>query len=92
MRSRMRCRPCTLVLFRLRGLDYPTETVKRPHYFGKLTNDIIYRRMAPGVLAELKNVTPRDDARRRKHRFQPFSTSKRRLTGRAHKRAAIVIH
>jgi P63C domain len=71
----MRCRPCTLALFRLRGLDYPTETVKRPQYFGKLTNDIIYRRMAPGVLAELKNVTARDDAGRRKHRFH------QRLTG-----------
>ena len=28
---------------RLRGLDYPTYTVKRPKYFGHLTNDIIYR-------------------------------------------------
>jgi ATP phosphoribosyltransferase regulatory subunit HisZ len=26
----------------------------RPQYFGKLTNDIVYRRLAPGVLAALK--------------------------------------
>src|SRR5690606_14898692 len=31
-------------LFRLRGLDYQKDSVKRPQYFGHLTNDIIYRR------------------------------------------------
>src|SRR5690606_38364207 len=36
-------------LFRLRGLEFPKETVKRPQYFGHLTNDIIYDRIAPGV-------------------------------------------
>ena len=42
-------------MFRLRGLDFP-GTVKRPQYFGMLTNDIVYKRIAPGVLAELKRV------------------------------------
>ncbi len=46
-------------LFRLRGLDYPRDTVKRPQYFGHLTNDIIYKRLAPAVLNELKKATPR---------------------------------
>jgi hypothetical protein len=46
-------------MFRLRGLDYPTEHVKRPQYFGILTNEIVYRRLAPGVLDELSGVTPR---------------------------------
>jgi len=46
-------------LFRLRGLDYPQYTVKRPQYFGLLTNDIVYKRLAPGVLAELRKVVPR---------------------------------
>ncbi|MCL5808642.1 MAG: P63C domain-containing protein [Deltaproteobacteria bacterium] len=41
-------------LFRLRGLSYPTDTVQRPLYFGILTNDIVYRRLAPGVLDALK--------------------------------------
>ena len=63
-------------LFRLRGLEYPRATVKRPQYFGHLTNDIIYKRLAPGVLAELKNVTPRDDQGRRKHKyFQRLTTN-----------------
>lgn len=56
-------------MFRLRGLDYPTDTVKRPQYFGILTNDIIYKRLAPGVLNELKHITPRDEVGRYKHRF-----------------------
>lgn len=46
-------------LFRLRGLDYSKDTVKRPQYFGHLTNDIIYRRLAPGVLEELKKTEPK---------------------------------
>jgi hypothetical protein len=63
-------------LFRLRGLEYPRATVRRPQYFGHLTNDIVYKRLAPGVLAELKNVTPRDDHGRRKHKyFQRLTTN-----------------
>jgi hypothetical protein len=63
-------------LFRLRGLDFPTATVQRPQYFGHLTNDIVYKRLAPGVLKELKNVTPRDHAGRRKHKlFQRLTTN-----------------
>ena len=43
-------------LFRLRGLAYSSDSVKRPQYFGVLTNDIVYKRLAPGVLDELKRV------------------------------------
>ncbi|MBX3493860.1 MAG: hypothetical protein KF899_12925 [Parvibaculum sp.] len=60
-------------LFRLRGLEFPTD--KRPSYFGHITNDIIYKRLAPGVLEELKKVTPRDRKGRHKHHLH------RRLTG-----------
>lgn len=56
-------------LFRLRGLDYKTDSVKRPQYFGYLTNDIVYRRLAPGVLAELKKVLLRNDAGRPTHKY-----------------------
>lgn len=57
-------------LFRLRGLEFPTDTVRRPQYFGLLTNDIVYKRLAPGVLDELKRVTPRDEETGRyKHKF-----------------------
>jgi hypothetical protein len=53
-------------LFRLRGLEYRTDSVKRPQYFGTLTNDIVYKRLAPGVLAELKKVIPKNGVGRRK--------------------------
>lgn len=53
-------------MFRLRGLAYTPSSVKRPQYFGILTNDIIYKRLAPGVLAELKKVVPKTESGRRK--------------------------
>jgi hypothetical protein len=64
-------------LFRLRGLSFPTDTVRRPQYFGILTNDIIYKRLAPDVLEELKKTTPKDDAGRNKYKlFQRLTTNK----------------
>jgi hypothetical protein len=57
-------------MFRLRGMTFPTETLQKPRYFGLLTNDIVYDRLAPGVLAELKKVNPKDEVtgrRKRKH-------------------------
>ena len=63
-------------MFRLRGLSYPEHTVRRPQYFGTLTNDIVYRRLAPGVLSELKKVTPRDKSGKPKHKlFQRLTTN-----------------
>ena len=56
-------------LFRLRGLNFPKDSVSRPKYFGHLTNDIIYKRLAPGVLEVLKNSTPKDEKGRYKHRL-----------------------
>ena len=63
-------------LFRLRGLPYPASTVKRPQYFGHITNDIVYRRLAPGVLDELKHVQVKDDEGRPKHKlFQKLTAN-----------------
>lgn len=62
-------------IFRLRGLDYPTDTVHRPQYFGMLTNDVIYRRLAPGVLEELQRITPKYESGRRKHKYFQRLTS-----------------
>lgn len=46
-------------LFRLRGLAAPKDSAKRPPYFGHLTNDIVYDRLAPGVKEELKRSIPK---------------------------------
>ena len=57
-------------LFRLRKLEFPREKVKRPQYFGHLTNDIIYKRLAPGILEELKNSAPKAPSGRRRGTLQ----------------------
>lgn len=62
-------------LFRLRGLSFPTSSVRRPQYFGVLTNDIVYKRLAPGVLEELKRVTPRNEDGRPKAKYFQSLTS-----------------
>ena len=60
-------------LFRLRGLDYQHDTPKRPQYFGVLTNDLVYRRLAPGVLDELKRVSKGDDGKTKHKLFQKLT-------------------
>jgi hypothetical protein len=64
-------------LFRLRGLPFPTDTVKRPQYFGILTNDIVHKRLAREVLDELKRVTPRDEetGRHKHHLFRRLTSN-----------------
>lgn len=56
-------------MFRLRGLHFPHDTVKRPQYFGHLTNDVVYKRLAPGIVEELRKVTPKLPSGRRKHQY-----------------------
>lgn len=58
---------------RLRGTPYRAD-MRLPSYFGHLTNDVVYKRLAPGVLDELRKRNPADGAgkRRAKH-FQWLS-------------------
>lgn len=45
----------------------PLDRVKsRPPYFGKITNNLVYCRLAPGVLEQLKKMSPTDEKGRRK--------------------------
>lgn len=56
-------------MFRLRGLEYPPDNPKfRPQYFGTLTNDIVYERLAPGLLEELKKQAAKDEKKAHLHR------------------------
>lgn len=51
-------------MFRLRNIT--TDDVrKRPQYFGKLTNDVIYSRLLPGVAGRLAEVNPTNESGRR---------------------------
>lgn len=57
-------------LFRLKDVPYPpSDSGKKPGYVGHWTNDIVYSRLAPGVLKKLRDINPRKDSgsRARKH-------------------------
>ncbi len=54
-------------MFRLQKKPY-TGTTKRPVYFGKLTNDLVYDRLAPGVRQELDRKNPITEKGYRKHK------------------------
>ena len=60
-------------LFRLRELD-PGENTNRPAYFGHLTNDIVYDRIAPKLREELKNTVPKGRTGRNKHHMHRHLT------------------
>ena len=62
-------------MFRLRDWQYYQFSVKRPSVAGRITNDIIYERLAPGVLDELRRITPRDIKGRTKYRYHQRLTS-----------------
>lgn len=61
-------------LFRLRRWPYYPPSVKRPALVGKLTNDIVYDRLAPGILAELRKKNPTGTKGRRRHRHHQWLT------------------
>ena len=62
-------------LFRLKGLDYPSgRGNQRPGYVGHWTNDVVYKRLAPGVLTELKKKNPRLPSGKRARTFHQHFT------------------
>ena len=61
-------------MFRLKGWQYSPPTVKRPSVVGHYTNDLVYERLAPGVLDELRHRNPPDSKGRRSHRHHQWLT------------------
>ena len=61
-------------LFRLREWSYYPFSVKRPPLVGKLTRNIVYDRLAPGVRKELERLNPKDPRGRRKVRHHQYLT------------------
>ena len=61
-------------IFRLKKWPYDPRSVKRPSVVGRITNNIVYDRLAPGILGELKARTPRNEKGRHKHRFHQLFT------------------
>lgn len=60
-------------LHRLLGHE-EQDPAKRPMYFGGITNNVVYSRLAPGVLEELKRKNPRSDSGRRKSKHHQWLT------------------
>ena len=61
-------------IFRLNKWAYNPSSIKRPSIIGTMTNDVVYSRLAPGILGELKARTPKDEKGRRKFRFHQWFT------------------
>lgn len=55
-------------MFRLKGWIYDPSSVKRPQVIGHYTNNLVYKRLAPGVLNELKRKNPSIKSGRRKYK------------------------
>lgn len=53
-------------MFRLRGWTYPSISGGKPGVVGKYTMDIVYQRLAPGLVKELEARNPKEDTGRRK--------------------------
>lgn len=56
-------------IFRLNRWPYVVSSVRRPGVVGHWTNDIVYARLAPGVLEELRRLVPRDESGRLKNKL-----------------------
>lgn len=58
-------------LFRLYGLPYPPTGNKsfRPQFFGKITNEVVYARLAPNLLPELKRMASKAERKAHLHRW-----------------------
>lgn len=61
-------------IFRLRGWEWRGVQVKKPGAVAGYTNDIIYERLAPGILDELRKRNPKDEKGRRKSKHHQWLT------------------
>ena len=61
-------------MFRLKNWQWEGMNVQRPQVIGHYTNDVVYQRIAPGVLKELRELNPPDDTGHRKHRHHQWLT------------------
>jgi hypothetical protein len=62
-------------IYRVMGWPYDASTTKRTAYVGKLTNRLIYEKLPPGVLPQLRLKNPTDSlTKRRKRKHFQFLT------------------
>jgi hypothetical protein len=56
-------------LFRLRNWPFKEDVVRKTPLVGKLTLDLVYDRLAPGVRQRLEEVNPKNEKGQRKHKL-----------------------
>ncbi|MBZ4402411.1 P63C domain-containing protein [Myxococcus sp. AS-1-15] len=61
-------------IYRLRGWTWRNMEVNHPQVVARYTIDIMYERIAPGLLVELEKKNPRNGQGRRKNRHHQFLT------------------
>lgn len=61
-------------MFRLKGWQWKGMKINRPSVVGRYTNDLVYQRLAPGVLIELKRLNPPDEQGQRKSKHHQWLT------------------
>ena len=62
-------------MFRLRGWEWKVKSIKqRPGVVGNYNNDLVYQRLAPGVLDELRRKNPSQPSDRCKQKHHQWLT------------------
>jgi len=61
-------------MFRLRGWQWKGMKVNRPQVVGRYTNDLVYERLAPGILKELESRNPRNTRGQRDSKHHQWLT------------------
>jgi len=61
-------------MFKLKKWNFDPNSIKRPSVIGRYTNDVIYERLAPGVLEELQKKNPVIKTGQRKRRHHQWLT------------------
>lgn len=61
-------------MFRLRNWNYPNPTGGKPGVVGKYTIDLVYQRLAPGLVEELEQRNPKNESGHRKTKHHQWMT------------------
>jgi hypothetical protein len=62
-------------IYRLHNWPYKEGQHKRPKYLGKLVNQLVYAKLPPGVLPELRKLNPPGESSYRRYKHHQFLTS-----------------
>jgi hypothetical protein len=62
-------------MFHLKRWQWKGMRVNRPSVVGRYTNDLVYERLAPGILVELKKLNPPNEEGQRKSKHHQWLTS-----------------